>query len=69
MDHSSYSTAVTLSIVDVKVNAVADEHPLVTKYPNLFNGIGNLKDFEVQLHIDKSVCPFAQRQRKIPFHM
>ena len=44
-----------------KVNAVTDEHPCTHSqvYPNLFNGISNLKDFKVELHIDQSVQPVA----------
>ena len=39
------------------------------KYPTLFDGIGKLKDFEVKLHIDKSVKPVAQPARRIPFRL
>ena len=31
------------------------------------NTVGKLKDYEVKLHIDKSVPPVAQRERRIPF--
>lgn len=31
------------------------------------NTIGKLKDYEVKLHIDKSIPPVAQRERRIPF--
>jgi hypothetical protein len=33
------------------------------KFPNLFSGIGKLKDVEVPLHIDTTVEPVAQRAR------
>ena len=31
--------------------------------------VGKLKDFQLQLHIDKNVKPIAQRQRPILFHV
>ena len=40
-----------------------------TKFPNLFHGIGKLKDVEVQLHIDSTVTPVAQQPQRIPFHI
>ena len=41
------------------------------KYRNLWkNGrIGKLKDFEVKLHVDPSVQPVIQPERRIPFHL
>ena len=42
---------------------------LIQQFPTLFDGIGKLKDREVSLHIDDSVTPVAQPQRRIPFHM
>ena len=40
------------------------------KYRNLWKDgrIGKLKDFEVKLHVDPSVQPVIQPQRRIPFH-
>ncbi len=37
-----------------------------TKFPEVFSGIGKLKDVQVKLHIDPSVPPVAQRHRKVP---
>ena len=41
------------------------------KYRNLWKDgrIGKLKDFEVKLHVDLSVQPVIQPQRRIPFHL
>ena len=41
------------------------------KYRNLWKDgrIGKLKDFEVKLHVDPSVQPVIQPQRRIPFHL
>ena len=37
------------------------------KYPQCFNGVGKLKDFNVSLHINPNVDPVAQSVRRIPF--
>ena len=42
---------------------------LLQNYPELFEGIGKLKNAEVTLHIDESVPPVAQATRRISFHM
>ena len=34
-----------------------------------FQGIGKLKDFQLDLHINKDVKPVAQAARRIPFHL
>ena len=38
-------------------------------YPNLFKGIGKLKDTQVKIHVDESVKPVAQRPRRVTFHL
>ena len=42
---------------------------LQQKYPNVFSGVGKLKDRAVQLHIDPNVTPVAQPMRRTPFSM
>ena len=44
---------------------------MLHKYRNLWKDgrIGKLKDFEVKLHVDPSVQPVIQPQRRIPFHL
>ena len=51
------------------MNANVFSQNIEKKFPNLFNGIGKLKDVEVPLHIDTTVKPVAQRARRIPFHI
>ena len=79
----SYDTATNLGLVTVHVQQITStnileaneqKRPLsfphvLQKYPNIFNGIGQLKNFKLKLHIDKTVPPVAQPARKIPFHM
>ncbi len=64
-DHGSllgYSTSVELDLIAV-LNNITDPH---LKHEKLFNGIGKLKDTTVKLHIDKTVKPVAQKQRRTP---
>lgn len=42
---------------------------LTTQYQDLFQGLGKLKDYKVQLHIDEGVPPVAQPHRRVPFHV
>ena len=43
---------------------------LKEKYPRVFSGkLGNLKDFEIRLDIDKSVQPVYRKHDRIPFHL
>ena len=69
----SYNTASALGLVTVNVQAVeqrpSKHEALLEEYDTIFNGIGQLKDFKVKLHIDNTVTPVAQPARKIPFHM
>ena len=60
-----YPTAKALTLVKVihKVNDPA------AKYPKLFEGIGKLKDITIKLHIDESIPPVAQKNRRTPFHL
>ena len=37
------------------------------KFPECFRGVGKLKDFQLNIHIDPSVRPVAQNPRRIPF--
>ena len=39
------------------------------KYPECFDGIGKLKDFQLKIHIDPNVKPIAQNPRRIPFSL
>ena len=63
-------TATELGLLRVgmpeQVNHVSVDE-IVGKYPQLFQGVGKLKDFEVKLHINPEVQPVAQKVRKIPY--
>ena len=66
----SWETSQQLKLLSV-VNAVANNEVdhLVNEYPELFTGLGKLRDYKVRLHIDDSVQPVAQTHRRIPFHI
>lgn len=71
----SYATASQLGLIHIintvdtppSGRSVADE--LIESYPELFTGIGKLKDFQVKLHIDTNVQPTCQPHRRVPFHV
>ncbi|KAK9703504.1 RNase H-like domain found in reverse transcriptase [Popillia japonica] len=68
----SYETSVQLKLVEVKCRNIKDMtniQYLEKKYPELCKGIGNLKNYQVKLHIDNTVTPVAQTNRRIPFHL
>ena len=72
----SYDTSVQLELVP-EINSVTAKSEissrkvdnLVKQNSVLFQGIGKLKDREIELHIDESVQPVAQPHRRIPFHL
>ena len=51
------------------VHSFQSSNTMLDQYPELFNGVGKLKDFKVKLHIDESVTPVAQTTRRVPFHI
>lgn len=71
----SYQTAEELNLIRIlnSLNttvigrSIADE--LVEKHPELFQGIGKLKDFQVKLHINPDIQPTCQPHRRVPFHI
>ena len=42
---------------------------LLLKHPELFQGIGMLRNQQVRLHIDGNVKPVALPHRRVPFHL
>ena len=67
----SAQTAQKLNIINI---AFAISQPttadiLCEENPELFQGIGKLKDVKVKLYIDEKVQPVAQPHRRIPYHM
>ena len=51
------------------VRHIRTGHDLVRKYPNVFEGIGKLKDYQLTLHINPEVKPVAQALRRPAFSL
>ena len=67
----SYQTAKALKLVEIS-NAVSQPNEykqLKEKFAPLFNGLGNMKDYQVKLHIDFSVPAVTQKHRRIGIHL
>ena len=71
----SYKTSKALGLIKIvttvsstpQSSSVADE--LVASHPELFQGIGKLKDCQVKLHIKTDIRPACQPHRRVPFHI
>ena len=50
-------TSEALGVLRIGFNFVANS--VLDSYPGIANGIGNLQDFEVKMHVDPSVTPVA----------
>ena len=68
------STAEKLNVLRVgppngvyTVTTEGSDEDIVARYPKLFEGVGKLKDYEFDLHIDENVKPVAQPLRRLPF--
>ena len=62
-------------INSVSTSSCADQgqaqecNEILGSFQDRFQGIGKLKDFQLKLHIDKTVTPVAQPLRRVPFKM
>ena len=73
----SKNTAEKLKILQIKdenINAINSKNLgnvdiYIKEYKDVFEGIGKLKNFELTLHIDKSVPRAVQPSRKIPYNL
>lgn len=70
----SVTTSVKLGLITISDHVLSNigitaSKNLLTKNPQLFDGIGCMKDYKVKFHIDPSIAPVAQRHRRIPFHL
>ena len=67
-------TATELGVLKIYTDGTVNSVKLTTEdlagaYPEVFNGVGTLKDHEIKIHIDESVKPVAQGLRRIPFSL
>ena len=66
----SYQTAVQLQIIPTICALSENEYEVMrNKYPQVFHGLGKLKDRKIKFHTDENVVPVAQSPRLIPFHV
>ena len=68
----SYESAVGLQIIpeiSVISSSSSKSEKLCETYSSIFEGIGKLKDVEIDMHVDPDVQPFQQPHRGIPFHV
>ena len=51
------------------MNNVVDYSELMTRYKDVFTGIGKLKNFQLNLHVDQQVQAVAQPLRRPAFSL
>ena len=67
-----YDSAVELQVIpeiSMFTSGSSKAEQLCQTYSSIFEGIGKLKDVEVDLHIDPNAQPVQQPHRRIPFHV
>ena len=65
----SWDACKALKILTTVNHVKTLQEELKTEFPCLFNGLGNLNDRKIKLHIDRDVQPVAQHYRRVPFHV
>ena len=66
----SYTTSVDFQLIpEIHSLHSSKAKQLIEKYPQVFKGIGKLKDTQIELHIDPNAQPVTQPDRRIPFHI
>lgn len=66
----SYHTAVDLDAIPViHLVTPSKTEQIIDGFSDRFEGIGKIKDLQLQIHVDDSKAPVAQPQRRIPFHL
>jgi hypothetical protein len=64
-----YKTAQAFDLIKIQENTITQASQIMDEFADCFSGIGKLKGFQVELHIDKSIKPITQPHRRIPFHI
>ena len=65
-------TATELGVLKVGINiamVTSKADSLKQQYPEVFEGVGKLKNKQISLDIDPTVKPIAQPYRRIPFNL
>lgn len=64
----SRKTSIRLGVVSFHVNAV-NEESVLSRYPEVFEGLGKLKDFQLKIPVDETVPPTIQKLRRVPYQL
>ena len=67
-----FSGTFTLTLTPVNMIELEDKQGIqnvLTSYPHTFQGIGKLRDYQVKLHMDHNLKPFAKPPRHIPYNL
>lgn len=64
-------TAMKLGVLKMGLNvaAISSEPTWQQKYPQVFSGVGKLKNRQIKLHIDDDITPVAQPLRRTPYQL
>lgn len=66
----TYQTAVDLDVIPViRLVTPSKTEQIIDEFSDMFEGIGKIKDLQLQIHVDDSKAHVAQPHRRIPFHM
>ena len=60
---------VDVAAINESVNDASVKEKIVNEFPDVFKGIGRLKDRQVKLHTKESVEPVAQPLRRTPYNL
>ena len=72
MHHASIGQNQLTPLTKIEQNSFHTDNSsidLVKEFPDVFSGVGKIKDTTIKLHIDESVASVAQSTRRIPFHI
>ena len=62
-------SAIALDVLRVGPQICNLSTDIENSYPELFSGVGKLKDFQLTIPIDESVDPVIQPIRRVPYHL
>jgi len=66
-----WETAIRLGVLKLgaQICTVTSNETVMSDYKEIFEGVGKLKDYQVQLHVNPDVPPVAQPVRRTPFSL
>ena len=67
--HAGIAPAVLMIDKDAVGHAKQKVQDLLGKYPQIFTGLGRLKDHKVKFHVKPGIKPIRDALRTIPYHL